>query len=694
MTNLGSTTALTINENAGTNYLGTITGASGSSVTITGGSQLTLFANNPSFAGSLKIQAGGVGINQAIPAGTSTVFGTGTIFLGNTTGTAGANLQFSSGNGNGYTFNNPITTISNGNVQLDSITVTQGAQTFGGLITLAHDLAVSNTNGSSSTLTLKGGITGTGNVSFNGSGGGSPFSITTGAVNITGTLSNISTNATGVLAISSLIAGNTALLENNAVVAPITLTGANNTYTGATTIQNGKIIAGATNTLSPVTTVTLGIAGSGNTATLDLGTGATSFSQTVAGLSALGTTLANDTITNSDSTTTDTATLTVNPDGAATPADSTFGGLIKDGTAKLALTKAGSHTLTLSGANSYTGTTTISGGTVVIGNATALGTVAGNTTIGTGATLDLNGQTIAEPFGTIVGTGVGGNGALINSNTTTAASITGDITGGTSAFTVGGAGNMTLGRVIFTSATAVTKVGAGTLTLSGATDNGFLGLTVSANSGTVILGKTTGLTVHSIGSTSSVASGSTVQLAGSGTYQIFGAANFTVSSGGVLDLNGQSQDYNSQTSKGGNLNLNGTGISSGGALINSSTAATSTITLGTGNVVLQTDSSIGGAGNIIIASPSTGAITSSGGLTKIGAGTLTLSTANTYTGGTTVTSGTLVAGVNTTAFGSNTGDLTINGGTVDFNGRSGEQIALLNGTGGTVLNNGSAEPLI
>ena len=61
---------------------------------------------------------------------------------------------------------------------------------------------------------------------------------------------------------------------------------------------------------------------------------------------------------------------------------------------------------------------------------------------------------------------------------------------------------------------------------------------------------------------------------------------------------------------------------------------------------------------------------------------------STYTGGTIVNVGTLKAGRNTTAFGTQQGVLTVNtGGTVDLNG-FGEQIGFLTGTGGTVINNG------
>ncbi|HEV7365733.1 MAG TPA: autotransporter-associated beta strand repeat-containing protein, partial [Gemmatimonadales bacterium] len=56
------------------------------------------------------------------------------------------------------------------------------------------------------------------------------------------------------------------------------------------------------------------------------------------------------------------------------------------------LTKAGVGTLTLSGANSYTGVTTVSAGVLDAQNNTALGTTAGATTVTSGAALQVDGS--------------------------------------------------------------------------------------------------------------------------------------------------------------------------------------------------------------------------------------------------------------------------------------------------------------
>jgi autotransporter-associated beta strand protein len=74
----------------------------------------------------------------------------------------------------------------------------------------------------------------------------------------------------------------------------------------------------------------------------------------------------------------------------------------------------GSGITAVSGANAYTGATTVSGGTLAAGSGTALGDIAGATTVANGATLDVNGQNLgAEPV-TVQGAGVGGAGAIVN----------------------------------------------------------------------------------------------------------------------------------------------------------------------------------------------------------------------------------------------------------------------------------------
>jgi fibronectin-binding autotransporter adhesin len=83
-----------------------------------------------------------------------------------------------------------------------------------------------------------------------------------------------------------------------------------------------------------------------------------------------------------------------------------------------ALRKEGTNTVTVSGDNSgFTGAITVADGTLQVdhGNINALGTAAMGTTVSNGATLDLNGTTLATEVVTIEGAGVGGIGALYDS---------------------------------------------------------------------------------------------------------------------------------------------------------------------------------------------------------------------------------------------------------------------------------------
>ena len=194
--------------------------------------------------------------------------------------------------------------------------------------------------------------------------------------------------------------------------------------------------------------------------------------------------------------------------------DGTYAGTISNagGTArKISLTKAGSATLTLSGANTYDGGTTVSVGTLKVGNATAMGSGAASVT--SGAVLDLNGTTMTSTGGlTLNGTGITSGGVLINSSTTAATyaglvtlgsassiiagsgditlSNTGTITGSGYGLTVGGAKNTTIAGIIGTVAGTLTKQDGGTLTLSNA--NTYSGGTI-LSSGTLRVGNNSAL---------------------------------------------------------------------------------------------------------------------------------------------------------------------------------------------------------
>ena len=140
------------------------------------------------------------------------------------------------------------------------------------------------------------------------------------------------------------------------------LSSASNTYSGGTTVGGGTLQLGNATALGS----TSGAVAVSSGATLDLhgyslGVGALSGTGTVNNLSGSST-----------------YTLTFGN------ASGTFSGVIKNTTGAIALTEAGTGTLTLASSNTYTGGTTLSAGRININNASALGT--GSFTI-TGGTI-------------------------------------------------------------------------------------------------------------------------------------------------------------------------------------------------------------------------------------------------------------------------------------------------------------------
>ena len=83
------------------------------------------------------------------------------------------------------------------------------------------------------------------------------------------------------------------------------------------------------------------------------------------------------------------------------------------------LTKSGGGSLYLTGANTYNGQTTVLSGNLNVSNASALGTIAGGTTVASGASLVINSGTYAGELLTLSGQGnglIGPNNVNVNAN--------------------------------------------------------------------------------------------------------------------------------------------------------------------------------------------------------------------------------------------------------------------------------------
>jgi|GEM_PF-4987506 len=249
------------------------------------------------------------------------------------------------------------------------------------------------------------------------------------------------------------------------------------------------------------------------------------------------------------------ATLSVGNSGGS----GTFSGVITDGAASLGLAKEGAGTQTLSGANSYTGTTTVSAGTLTARNSDSLGAVGAGTDVSTGATLALaNFVTLkAEPL-SVIGIGVGGAGAL-RSATSQVNELTGPITL-TGAATFGSAPG---GRLLL-SAGATVNNGGFTLTTAGA------GI-IDFND---IISNTGGLTVSPT---------SFVRLFAANTY------TGTTTVDGVLEVNGIQPSSAVSVNSGGELR--GTGevgaitLASGGKVVPAGTGISGVLTSGSASFV-------------------------------------------------------------------------------------------------------------
>jgi len=384
------------------------------------------------------------------------------------------------------------------------------------------------------------------------------------------------------------------------------------TYSGGTTLTAGLLqMSGAsTGTSGLPTASTLGTGSlSLNGGTLSSGSGG---ARTVFNATTIGGNVILGDATNTGALTFDTTVglsggiRTVNTASAVT-----FSGSV---TGSGGITKTGAGSLTYSGtsANSYTGLTTVSTGSLTLAK-TAGNAIAGDLLVNGGdVSVTVAGAQIADTATVEVSSGNFTIGNGLNETVATVRLNGGSIITGNS-------------TSVLTATTAFDlQSGTNTVLLAGA------GAATKTTAGTILFTKPN---TYSGGTTLNAG---TLQI-GNGNVGSVGAIISSAIGTGALVLNGGQISSNSAANNRTILNA----LTIGGDVILGDAT-------NTGIINFSADADLGGATRILTTATGSGAIfsgnVSNGGITKEGAGTLTLSGNNTYTGATTISAGTLQIG--------------------------------------------------
>ena len=471
-TPLSSSTAVTDNGtldlDGNSASIGSLSGSG--VVTSSAAGTLTLTVNGGgSFSGA--IQAGTATTMNLVVAGTSQLLNL-SGSLGSGVGTA-ASWTISSSDtlqlGSTAAIPSAATTVltDNGTLDIDGLSPTIGS--------LSGTGSVTNTAASApGTLT----VTASSSFGGNFLAGNSPVGLTVGGTTTTLTLTNAVTNTnTGLTTINSgntlkvtvanatspssavnLAAGTSTLDLDGTINSIGSLSGSGTVYnssgTAATLVvtgggsYNGSFAAGSSSTALTVAgnnqtlvltsntnnTTNTGLVTIGNTDTLQIGSAVTNGNSSIpfnSTVNVLGTFDLNGNspeiasltgASNVVGNTTYAGTVTTSASGsnvtltvASASVSSTFSGVIQNGSGTLNLLKLGSNTQTLAGANTYTGTTTISGGTLQIGNGGTTGSLATGTSISGTGTLAYNlagNATVSNSLSGSLGLNQNGSGTL------------------------------------------------------------------------------------------------------------------------------------------------------------------------------------------------------------------------------------------------------------------------------------------
>ena len=635
--------------------IGSLAGAGTVTNSGAGAATLTVGGNNTSttFSGTLQNGASALGLAKT-GTGTLTLSGVNT-YRGGTTvngGTLAVSADNNLGDNSGsLAFGGGALQFLSGFISNRAVTLNSGGGTFdtnGNNATLGGTIggAGSLTKIGTGTLTVSGANTYRGGTTVNGGtlavssdnnlgdssgslafGGGalqflSGF-ISNRAVALNSGGGTFDTNGNGPLLTGS-ISGPGGLTKVG--IGDLTLAGAS-TYSGPTNVLLGTLAAGPTNVFSPASAFTVVAGGALNL---------NGFNQSIGSLSGDGL------VGNAGP---GPAALTTGGNNSST----TFSGVIFDAPGTIRLTKAGTGTMILSGDNSYTGGTTISAGTLQLGDGGTSGSIVGN--VANNGIFAVNRSDVFTFRGLISGTGAfqqNGTGTTIFTANNTYSGATTVSTGTLQA----GAANTFAPNSAFTVASGAA--------LNLASFNQSIGSLAGA--GSVTLGSATLTTGND--NTSTTFSGT-----------ISGAGSLTKIGTGVLTLSGVNT-YSGGTTLAGTLSLANNQALGTGALTTTGSVVDYANGVSIANAIVINS-------NTTQLSVTTGSATQAGAISelngprpleKIGSGTLVLSGINTYSGPTTVSGGALVVtgsiansaltvGSGTTLTGTGTvGGLTINSG--------------------------------
>ena len=666
--NIGSS-GITANNNASivtsNSAGGCITLGAAQSWTVASGKTLTVSAavTNPNY-GLIITGSGDTSITGNIGAGSAslTKSGAGTLTLsGTNTFSGGVNL-------------------SAGTLNINS------AQALGsGTFTIGAGTTIDNTRGSNVTLSGNVNQVWSGEFTFKGS---DYLNMGTGTVHLVGNVTIKSEYALWGFESGGIISGTGSLSIGKPYYidpsssADVTLTGVN-TYSGGTNVVMGslKFSSGSLGTVGQIS-----VGNPDNTAELIWASGNTQ------DISARLTFVDNQ-------------HAWFNTNGNNVTFASSFGNAKYAG-----FNKEGAGTLTLLGSNTYTGGTLVSAGTLVLGHATDTLDDASYLWLFSGSTLDIgsNSDTVSEVKLWYEGCSIVGTGTLTSSFFVVAT------TSGTSTISahLAGPGSLTkseAGTLLITSSasyTGGTIVTGGTLTLGHATNTLANTGAVTVSGGILDIGANTDtvgvvtLSSGSITGTTGTLTGSSYSITNtSGTTAISaklgGSAALAKTGAGALTLSGANTYTGGTTVSAGTLTLahatntladTGAVTVSGGILdIGANTDTVGVVTLSSGSITGTTGTLTGSSYTVSNTSGTTTISANLGGsaaLTKSGAGALTLSGANTYTGGTTVSAGTLTIADGTNAL-ADTGAVTVSGGILAI-GEDSETVGALTISSGSV----------